>query len=324
MDKISIISKPIENELDEFKTLFNQSLAHTDGLLNEALAHILNRGGKMMRPILILLIAHNYGKISSATQNGAIGLELLHTASLVHDDVVDESAERRGQPSMNAIYDNKISILVGDYILSTALFYVAKTENNRMVEYLADLGRTLSQGEINQLSNISNQEITEEDYFNVIRQKTAALFAACAKVGALSADATDEEIAKAEKFGETLGLIFQIRDDIFDYYESEELGKPTGNDMLEGKLTLPVIHALLSTNNAEMMQLARKVKSGNITNDEIHKLIDFTKENNGIEYACERMELLKLQAQEYIKNCKKEDVRNSLAAYLDFVISRDK
>ncbi len=324
MDKISIIYKPIENELDEFKILFSQSLSHTDGLLNEALAHILNRGGKMMRPILILLIAHNYGKISSATQNGAIGLELLHTASLVHDDVVDESAERRGQPSMNAIYDNKISILVGDYILSTALFYVAKTHNNRMVEYLADLGRTLSQGEINQLSNISNQEITEEDYFKVIRQKTAALFAACAKVGALSADATDEEIAKAEKFGETLGLIFQIRDDIFDYYESEELGKPTGNDMLEGKLTLPVIHALLSTNNAEMMLLARKVKSGDITNDEIRKLIDFTKENCGIEYACEKMESLKLQAQEYIKNCKKEDVRNSLAAYLDFVISRDK
>lgn len=324
MNNISVISKPIENELNEFKTLFSQSLLHTDGLLNEALTHILNRGGKMMRPMLVLLIARNYGNISSATQNGAIGLELLHTASLVHDDVVDESLERRGQPSTNAIYNNKISILVGDYILSTALYYVAKTQNNRMVEYLANLGSILSQGEINQLSNISNRNLTEEDYFRVIRQKTAALFAACAKVGALSANATDKEISEAEKFGETLGIIFQIKDDIFDYYESEELGKPTGNDMLEGKLTLPVIHALLSTGNNEMMQLAEKVKSRNITTAEIQKLIDFTKENHGIDYACEKMDSLKLEAQGYIKNCKKDDIRNSLAAYLDFIISRDK
>ena len=244
MDYLSLIKKPIENDLNDFIELFNRNLSHDDGLLSSALTHIRQRGGKRMRPMLILLTAKNYGAISDVTQHAAVGLELLHTASLVHDDVVDESEERRGQASVNASYNNKVAVLVGDYILSTALLSVSFTCNQRIIQYLAELGRTLAAGEILQLSNIQNQEFSEEVYYQVINQKTAALFEACAAIGAISAGASDEDIEKASKFGQTLGIMFQIRDDIFDYYDSKEIGKPTGNDMAEGKLTLPVIYAL--------------------------------------------------------------------------------
>ena len=322
MGKFDIIKKPIERNIDEFITLFRDSLSNTDGLLAETLSHILNKNGKLMRPVLVMLIAKNYGEVSDVTLNGAVGLELLHTASLVHDDVVDESLERRGQPSMNAIYNNKVSILVGDYILSTALLCIARTNNTKMVTYLANLGQALSHGEVEQLSNIFREEISEEEYYKIIRQKTAALFAACAKIGALSADASETDIVDAEKFGEILGTIFQIRDDIFDYYDSESIGKPTGNDMAEGKLTLPVIYALQSTKDEQMMQYALKVKDGTVSADEIHTLVEFTKRNGGIDYAQKKMDELRQQALAYINKSSKEDIRNSLAAYLDYVIQR--
>ena len=264
MDYLSIIKQPISSELCDFIDLFNKSLSHTDGLLSQALEHIRNRAGKRMRPILILLMAKNFGEITDVTQHAAVGLELLHTASLVHDDVVDESGERRGQKSVNAMFDNKVAVLVGDYILSTALLHVSYTHSEIIVRYLAELGRTLSNGEILQLSNIQNQEISEEVYYQVIKQKTAALFEACAAIGALSAGAAEEEIQEAKKFGQNLGVIFQIRDDIFDYYDQANVGKPTGNDMAEGKLTLPVIYALRSTGNQDMLALARKVKAGTV------------------------------------------------------------
>lgn len=323
MDKFEAIKQPITKDLEDFRLLFRDSLSHTDGLLNEALMHILNKNGKIMRPVLVMLIARNYGEISDVTLRGAVGLELLHTASLVHDDVVDESLERRGQPSMNAIYNNKVSILVGDYILSVALDVITKSCDNRIMSYLVHLGSTLSRGEIEQLSNISNEEISEEEYFKIIRHKTAALFAACAKVGAVSVNASDADIAEAEKFGELLGIIFQIRDDIFDYYDSSKIGKPTGNDMAERKLTLPVIYALQSTKDSQMAQLAHKVKVGTVSEDEMHILVEFTKNNGGIDYARKKMEELKQQALLYINKCSKEDIRNSLAAYLDYIVQRE-
>ena len=176
MDYLSIIKQPISSELDDFIALFNQSLTHEDGMLGQALEHIRNRTGKRMRPMLTLLMAKCFGEVSDVTQYAAVGLELLHTASLVHDDVVDESSERRGQASVNATSNNKVAVLVGDFILSTALLNVAKTGHQGIVETLAELGRTLSNGEILQLTNIQNQEISEEVYYQVINQKTAALF----------------------------------------------------------------------------------------------------------------------------------------------------
>lgn len=225
MDYLSIIKHPIEAEIADFITLFNQSLSHEDGLLGSALEHIRKRAGKRMRPMLILLMAKNFGQINHSTQNAAVGLELLHTASLVHDDVVDESEERRGQASVNATYDNKVAVLVGDYILSTALLCVARTHSEQIVTYLAELGRTLSDGEILQLSNIGRKDISEDVYYDVIKQKTAALFEACAGIGALSSGASEDDVVAAKLFGQNLGITFQIRDDIFDYYDSSEIGK---------------------------------------------------------------------------------------------------
>ena len=278
-----------------------------------------------MRPMLILLIAKNYGGISSVTQHSAVGLELLHTASLVHDDVVDESKESRGQASVNAEYNNKVAVLVGDYVLSTALLNVALTNNTHIVQSLAELGRTLSNGEILQLSNIQNSEFSEEVYYEVIKMKTAALFEACCEIGAMSANATEEDLEKAKSFGRNLGIIFQIRDDIFDYYDSKEIGKPTGNDMAEGKLTLPVLYALNSTEDEEMKAIARKVKSRDVSQEEISRLVAFTKANGGIEYAEQKMLELRSQCLQFIDaESVTEEIRIALTAYIDYVIQRNK
>lgn len=325
MDYISRIRKPIDGELSDFNKLFTDALTHKDGLLSQALAYIRQRTGKRMRPMLILLMARNYGCVSDVTQNAAVGLELLHTASLVHDDVVDESSERRGQASVNAEYDNKVAVLVGDYLLSTALLHVAYTKNTNIVKYLAELGRTLASGEILQLSNIANAQISEDVYYQVIKQKTAALFEACCAIGVLSAGASDENIEKAKKFGQDLGIIFQIRDDIFDYYDSDKIGKPTGNDMAEGKLTLPVIYALNSTHDEKMMELAYKVKERSATTTDISELVSFAKDNGGISYAERRMNDFHRSAMQFIETqVPSPELKDSLSAYLDFVIFREK
>ena len=323
MDYISLIKAPIEKELSDFIVLFKDSLTTSDGLLSQALDHIKSRSGKRMRPILMLLIAKNFGIVNDATLNAAVGLELLHTASLVHDDVVDESNERRGQASVNATYNNKVAVLVGDYILSTALLKVSFTHSEIIVQHLAELGRTLSNGEILQLSNIQRNMISEEVYYSVINQKTAALFEACAGIGALSVNASEDRVEAAKKFGHNLGMIFQIRDDIFDYFSDETIGKPTGNDMHEGKITLPAIYALTSINNEAMRDVALRVKNNSATPDEIENLVNFTKENGGIEYAEKKMLELKEEAMQFIVDYVSDDsIRKSLSFYLDYVIQR--
>ena len=325
MDYQTVIKAPISAELADFIEMFNRSLDHEDGMLAQALNHIRQRGGKRMRPILILLIAKSFGAVTEVTQHAAIGLELLHTASLVHDDVVDESAERRGQASVNAIYDNKVSVLVGDYILSTALLHVSYTHRERIIRYLAQLGRTLSDGEILQLSNISNRDISEDVYYNIIKGKTAALFEACASIGALASGATDEEIEAAARFGQNLGIVFQIRDDIFDYYDSADIGKPTGNDMAEGKLTLPAIYAVNHDAPAEIRELAYKVNDRSISTDEVGKLVAYTRAKGGIEYAERRMWEFHDEACHFIDTyIHQDDIRQALRAYLDYVIKRNK
>ena len=324
MDYLSIIKQPIQKDLDDFIALFSQSLTHDDGMLGSALSHIRQRGGKRMRPILMMLMARNFGTVSAVTQHSAVGLELLHTASLVHDDVVDESGERRGQASVNATYNNKVAVLVGDYILSTALLHVSYTGHQRIIEYLAELGRTLAAGEILQLSNIQNQAISEDVYYQVIKQKTAALFEACAAIGAMSGGATEEDMQKARQFGQNLGIMFQIRDDIFDYFDSKEIGKPTGNDMTEGKLTLPVIYALNNTNFESMQTLAKKVKAGTINPDEIAVLVEFTKQQGGIDYAEQKMAEFSQICMQYIdENVKEKAIKDSLTAYVDYVVQRN-
>ena len=323
MDYLKLIQQPIGADLSDFIALFNSALTHSDKLLSEVLNHIRQRGGKRMRPILMLLLAKNYGQVSPTTLHSAVGLELLHTASLVHDDVVDESGERRGQASVNATYNNKVAVLIGDYLLSTALLHVAYTKNDTIIQNLAELGRTLARGEILQLSNIQNTVISEDVYYDVIKMKTAALFESCAGIGAMSAGASQQEVESAKLFGQNLGIIFQIRDDIFDYYESKEIGKPTGNDMAEGKLTLPLIYALKNTHLESMNNLARKVKAGTVNADEIAVLVEFAKKNGGIDYAERRMNDYRQLCMNYIENSIKEKaIKEALIAYVDYVIER--
>lgn len=251
-------------------------------------------------------------------------MELLHTASLVHDDVVDESTERRGQLSVNAIFNNKVSVLVGDFLLATSLVHAASTLSHDIINVVACLGQHLAEGEILQLSNVSNQEFSEAVYFDVIRKKTAALFAACTKAAALSV-ASDEETAEfARLFGEYIGVCFQIKDDIFDYYDSKEIGKPTGNDMLEGKLTLPVLYVLNATTDPQAREIAARVKSGTATTDEITCLIEFTKDNGGIEYGLKMMYRYKEKALKLLHSLPDSAAKNAIITYLDYVVDRDK
>ena len=323
MDSLTLIKRPIERETAEFVDRFNAALTHEKGLLGNALWHIRQRGGKRMRPLLTLLLAKNYGEITDVTQNAALGLELLHTASLVHDDVVDESLERRGQPSMNASYNNKVAVLVGDYILSTALLHISNTGNKQIMANISQLGQTLASGEILQLSNTQNADFSEKVYYDVIKKKTASLFESCAVMGTLSVGASESDVERARQFGSSLGMMFQIRDDIFDYYDSREIGKPTGNDMAEGKLTLPVLYALRNSPYDSMITLAKKVKLGTINSDEIAVLVDYTRQNGGIEYAEQRMLDFYKQGMTFIDECvKRAEIRDALVTYLDYVMKR--
>ena len=242
----------------------------------------------------------------------------------MHDDVVDESTERRGQLSVNAIFNNKVAVLTGDYLLATALVEVGMTRNYAIIDVVSNLGQDLAEGELLQLSNVSNPEYSEDIYFDVIRKKTAVLFAACMKAGALSVGVSDEKAEYARLFGEYIGLCFQIKDDIFDYYESKEIGKPTGNDMLEGKLTLPALYALNSTHDKQAKEIAVKVKNGTATTDEIARLIEFTKEHGGIEYATKVMVEFKEKALSLLASMEDTDVKKALVCYLDYVVEREK
>lgn len=317
------IRKPIEQELQDFGVLFDAALSNTDGTLSMVLNEVRKRSGKRMRPMLTILIAKNFGRVTDATLHAAAGLELLHTASLIHDDVVDDSDERRGRPSVNSVFGNKVAVLAGDFITSQALISIAKTGVMEMVESLSNLGCRLSNGEIKQLSVIGQSNITEEDYYDVIDQKTAALFETCARLGALSANASEDDVKAAEDFGHFIGTIFQIRDDIFDYYDSAEIGKPTGNDMREGKLTLPVIHVLLSNDDEEMKSIAMRVKKLVATPDEIARLVAYTKEHGGIEYAWQKMENIGAEARKFITTYVKDpELKPAFEAYLNYVIMR--
>ena len=324
MDRSSLIIAPIIGEMEDFKRLFGESLSSSNLLLQQVIAHIRQKNGKMMRPMLVLLAAKLLDEVKPATLHAAASLELLHTASLVHDDVVDDSTERRGQLSVNALFNNKVAVLAGDYLLATALVQAGLTRSLGIVDLISALGRELAEGELLQLSNVRNEKFSEEVYFEVIHKKTAALFAACTKAGALSVGADAEKTEFLRRFGEYIGLCFQIRDDIFDYYESKEIGKPTGNDMLEGKLTLPVLYALNSTCDEEASTLAVRVKAGKATADEIARLITFAKQHGGIEYAIQKMDNYRDKALELLSFAPANDVTDALAAYINYVVEREK
>ena len=324
MERLEQIKSPISAEFEVFKQKFDASLQSSNPLLGEVINFIKQRKGKMMRPILTLLMAKLYGEIEDSTYYAAISLELLHTASLVHDDVVDESDKRRGQSSVNAIYDNKVSVLVGDYLLATSLTNAAMTADVQLVELVSRLGQALSEGEIIQLSNTNASDFSEDVYFDVIKKKTAALFSTAAEAGARSVKSSDEMAKNAALFGELLGIAFQIKDDIFDYYKSDVLGKPTGNDMREGKLTLPALYVLNTLKDEAMISLALKIRSLEATSEEIAHFIDYVKTNGGIDYATEVMVNYRNQALQILPQTTSPQLRDALTAYIDYVIERKK
>lgn len=324
MSQLQEIRKPIEQELLEFKRIFDKSVHSSNPLLNQAIHHIKKGSGKMMRPILVLLLSKLKGEIRKESLYAAVSLELLHTASLVHDDVVDESGLRRGQKSVNALFDNKLSVLVGDFLLATSLMQVSKTENFDIINVVSTLGQELAEGEILQLSNIDNREFSEDVYFDIIYKKTAALFAACAKVAALSSGATQEEVLEMTRFGELLGICFQIKDDIFDYSSSNDIGKPTGNDMLEGKLTLPALFALNTRSNAELRSLAFAVKEGSATDTDIQHFIRLIIDCGGLAYAEQTMLKYREQALAILDDLPDSSIKQSLTDYLDYIVLRKK
>ncbi len=277
--------RPIQAELGAVRLMLSRTLQADNSLLASAFAHLLASPGKALRPILLLLSAKHTGLVGEKAINAAVAMELLHTASLVHDDVVDESLLRRGQPSLNALHDNRRAVLVGDYLFSRSLTHICLTRSLYASEQLAWLGQTLSSGELRQLTLAEDGSLSEELYYTIIEEKTASLFAVCARIGASLAGADEASVEAMGEYGRNVGICFQLRDDIFDYDDANETGKPTGNDMREGKLTLPLLHALLTAGDASMLRLAAKVRRAEAEPGEIAELVAFARRSGGIDYA---------------------------------------
>lgn len=321
MDKKLLLAKPVAEELKKFNNYYKESVYCDNSRIQEIIDYTMKSDGKHIRPTLLLLAAKACGEINNVTYNAAITVELLHTASLIHDDVVDESKIRRGKASVNAIYDNKMAVLAGDYFLSSALIKSVLTGNIEIISNISGLGRDLAEGELNQLSLVKELILDEEEYFEVIKKKTASLMSICMRIGAISVDASDEDVAKFTQLGELLGLCFQLRDDIFDYF-TDAIGKPTGNDIREGKVTLPLLYALREAPDNEKKELLSIIFSYDYTEENIEKLISYAKNHGGIDYAYAKIEELKNQAESLIKTIPNIEVREALEAATEYIIER--
>lgn len=325
MDALQLIRQPIYEEMARYEQVFDSYLQSSNPILKIVLDGMKMRKGKMMRPMLTLLAAKMFSEeMNDHAIYAAATFEFFHTASLVHDDIVDESEERRGQQSVNHAYGNQVAVLVGDFLLANSLLCAAKTQSSRLIEIVSTAAQNLACGELLQLDNVNHAEMSEEVYFEIIKNKTAALFAACAEGGARSVFSDETAIQTMKTVGEYIGICFQIRDDIFDYDMNEvAIGKPTGNDMKEGKLTLPVIHALLTAGNDEVLALVQKVKTKNVTQEEINILVDFTKKNGGIDYAVMVMNDYAQKAKSLLDRFPSSDAKQALLTYIDYVIDRN-
>lgn len=324
MEDRSKIEQPVAAEFRRFNEEFASSLESGTNRLQAAIEQILHSSGKHIRPLLVLLAAKACGRVTDDTINSAVLLELLHTATLIHDDVIDETKQRRGIPSLNAIFDNRISVLVGDYVLSTALIRSIQTGNLQIIGIVSGLGRDLSEGEIKQLETAEESIIDEACYMQVIRKKTAMLLAACAEIGAISAGASEELVKKCRLFGEYMGYSFQIKDDIFDYFKEANIGKPTGNDIREGKVTLPLLHALCVGESSEVDRYLRIIREKDFSTEHVEALIDFAKAQGGIVYAEQRMQEYHDKAVDVLRTLPESDARTSLLLLADYIIARRK
>ncbi|MCF6308778.1 MAG: polyprenyl synthetase family protein, partial [Flavobacteriaceae bacterium] len=319
------IKLPIEYEMELFEKKFLLSMSSKVSLLNRITHYVVNRKGKQMRPMFVFLIAKmtNNGEVNDRTYRGASVIELIHTATLVHDDVVDESNKRRGFFSINALWKNKIAVLVGDYLLSKGLLLSIDNEDFDLLKIISVAVREMSEGELLQIEKARKLDITEEVYYEIIRQKTATLIAACCAMGAKSVNASKEEVEVMRKFGELIGMAFQIKDDLFDY-GTEKIGKPTGIDIKEQKMTLPLIYALNNCSEKEKSWVINSIKNYNTNKKRVKELIDFVKTKGGLEYAVSKMKEYQQEALHILQKYPETAFKESLVLMVNYVIDRKK
>ena len=317
------IKKPIYEEMERFEKKFTDSMSSNVSLLNRITHFIVNRKGKQMRPMFVFLTAKllGDGAITERTYRGASVIELIHTATLVHDDVVDDSNQRRGFFSINALWKNKIAVLVGDYLLSKGLLLCINNEDFDLLKIISVAVKEMSEGELLQIEKARNLDITEDIYFEIIRQKTATLLAACCAMGTQSVSQDKDTVEKMRSFGTLLGMAFQIKDDLFDYGETK-IGKPTGIDIKEQKMTLPLIYAINNVSKKDRNWLIHSVKKYNTDKKRVKKVIEFVKDSGGLEYAQKKMEAFQKDALDILMTFPKNDFRDSLELMVNYVITR--
>lgn len=314
----------ISSDLERLQKIIKQSLSSNSPLLNKIVDKYLETKGKQIRPIIVVLSAKFFGAdVSDGVLCGAASVELLHNASLIHDDVIDETKQRRGHDTINNTWDNHIAVLVGDFFVSNALACAIRTNDFRVISTISELGKELSTGEIDQIDVAKHHSIDEQAYFSIINKKTASLFQSCVKVGGYSVGASDTDIANLSKFVELLGLSFQIKDDIFDYFKDDAIGKPTGNDLREGKVTLPLIYALSRTESPRHGEMRRLADSDSLTTEQIETLIDFAKAEGGIEYAYATMERLRAEARSILEPYPDNEAKRAFLSLFDYIIKRN-
>ena len=313
----------ISSDLERLQKIIKQSLSSNSPLLNKIVDKYLETKGKQIRPIIVVLSAKFFGaEVSDGVLCGAASVELLPNASLIHDDVIDETKQRRGHDTINNTWDNHIAVLVGDFFVSNALACAIRTNDFRVISTISELGKELSTGEIDQIDVAKHHSIDEQTYFSIINKKTASLFQSCVKVGGYSVGASDIDIANLSKFVELLGLSFQIKDDIFDYFKDDAIGKPTGNDLREGKVTLPLIYALSHTESPRHEEMRRLADSDSLTTEQIETLIDFAKAEGGIEYAYATMERLRAEARSILEPYPDNEAKRAFLSLFDYIIKR--
>lgn len=322
MTALEEIRQSLRPELTRLDELISRTLDSSNTLMNRVIGTYLSHKGKQLRPMLVMLSARLFGEVNDDVLTAAASVEILHNASLIHDDVVDDSDRRHGHETINALWDNHVAVLVGDFFVSNALRLAVRTSDLRVITTIAELGKLLSLGEMDQIYNARFHELNEEAYFKVISHKTASLFVSCVSMGGYCTGADPESIEAMRRFAELFGRCFQIKDDIFDYFDSAEIGKPTGNDLREGKVTLPLLYALSSVSTPESRDMLALLRSGEpLTEEQIQSLIAFARANGGIEYAYATMERLRDEAAAILTRFD-SPVVSQLLALFDFVISR--
>jgi len=324
MSVITEIKKPIQQEMILFEKKFKNSLNSNVPLLDKILHYIVKRKGKQMRPMFVFLSGKLFGDVNESSFRAASLIELLHTATLVHDDVIDDANMRRGFFSINALWKNKIAVLVGDYLLSQGLLMSLENQEYDLLQIVSKAVKEMSEGELLQIEKARKLDIEEDVYFEIIRQKTATLIAACCACGAVAAKQDKETVERMRKFGELIGIAFQMKDDLFDYYNEDLIGKPTGIDIKEQKMTLPLIYTLKNSDKKQKKFIIQTVKNYNTNSERVGKVLEIVKRSGGINYTVEKMKSYQNEALKMLKTFDDNESRKSLELLVNFVIERKK